>query len=204
MRGKAAFVLLFLFGMIWEFGCQKGPSLPILGPYEREDGQKKFHPVRPFRLLNQDSTIVTENSFQDRLRVVDFFFLSCPSICPQVQAQMLRIRAAFPDEDRLTLVSHTIDPKRDTVAALAHYAHNLGVTSAERWQFLTGDRDLLFQLADDHFNIVVEDASAPGGFDHTGRIVLIDQAGYIRSFGNGMNPPSIDTLIVDIRQLLQE
>jgi protein SCO1/2 len=176
----------------------------VLGPYDRIEGKKNFHPVSPFSLLNQDSNIVTENSFPGKLRVVDFFFLSCPSICPKVQAQMLRIREAFPEEDRLTLISHTIDPKRDTVAALAHYARNLGITEAERWQFLTGDRDLLFHLADDHFNIVVKDASAPGGFDHTGRIVLIDKEGYIRSFGDGLNPASIDTLMLDIQQLLEE
>ena len=87
---------------------------------------------------------------------------------------------------------------------MAHYATNIGIDRADKWQFLTGDRDLLYQLADDHFNIVFEDASAPGGFDHSGRIVLIDKKGYIRSYANGTNPASVDTLIQDIHQLLRQ
>lgn len=163
-----------------------------------------FHPVRDFRLFNQDSALVTEENFLGKIRVVDFFFTSCPTICPKVQGQMLKIKDIFQQEKEVVLISHTIDPKRDNTTKLANYATNIGVNQAEKWQFLTGDRDLLYQLADDHFNIVVEDASAPGGFDHTGRIVLIDKKGYIRSYANGTNPASVDTLIQDIHQLLRQ
>jgi protein SCO1/2 len=189
---------------LWGSSCQPKEPLPVLGPYEKVNGEKIFHPVRDFHLLNQDSVVVTNATFEDKIRVVDFFFISCPTICPKVQAQMLKIYGIFEEEKEVVLISHTIDPKRDNVAALAHYATNIGIDHADNWQFLTGDRELLYQLADDHFNIVVEDASAPGGFDHTGRIVLIDKKGYIRSYGNGTNPASIDTLIQDIRGLLQE
>lgn len=160
--------------------------------------------MRDFQLFNQDSTLVTEKTFLGKIRVVDFFFTSCPTICPKVQGQMLKIKDVFQQEKEVVLISHTIDPKRDNAAKLAHYATNIGVEQSDKWQFLTGDRDLLYQLADDHFNIVVEDASAPGGFDHTGRIVLIDKKGYIRSYANGTHPASVDTLIQDIHQLLRQ
>jgi len=186
------------------FSCQPADTLPVLGPYEKINGEKVFHPVRDFRLLNQDSAFVTNATFLGKIRIVDFFFISCPSICPKVQAQMLKIQDVFQQEKEVVLISHTIDPKRDNVAAMAHYATNIGVDQPEKWQFLTGDRELLYQLADDHFNIVVEDAYAPGGFDHSGRIVLIDKKGYIRSYANGTNPASVDTLIQDIHQLLRQ
>jgi protein SCO1/2 len=186
------------------FSCQPADTLPVLGPYEKINGEKVFHPVRDFRLLNQDSVFVTNATFLGKIRIVDFFFISCPSICPKVQAQMLKIQDVFQQEKEVVLISHTIDPKRDNVAAMAHYATNIGVDQPEKWQFLTGDRELLYQLADDHFNIVVEDAYAPGGFDHSGRIVLIDKKGYIRSYANGTNPASVDTLIQDIHQLLRQ
>lgn len=198
---KYAFYIFLLLGL-FNSSCQSKEALPILGPYEKTNGKKVFHPVRDFRLFNQDSVAVTNATFQGKIRVVDFFFISCPSICPKVQAQMLKIQGTFQAEKEVVLISHTIDPKRDNVAAMARYAANIGVEGADRWQFLTGDRALLYQLADDHFNIVVEDDSAPGGFDHTGRIVLIDKKGYIRSYANGTNPASVDTLIQDIQQLL--
>ncbi len=196
------YIFCFSISVFLAISCQSADSLPILGPYEKVDGEKVFHPVRSFQLLNQDSLTVTEETFLGKIRIVDFFFISCPTICPKVQAQMLKIQERFSTEKDVVLISHTIDPKRDGVSALASYAKNIGVEQTDKWQFLTGDRALLYQLADDHFNIVVEDSSAPGGFDHTGRIVLIDKKGFIRSFGNGTNPASIDTLIQDIDQLL--
>lgn len=198
------FFYFLLLSVFFNSSCQPADALPILGPYEKVNGEKVFHPVRDFRFFNQDSAVVTNATFRGKIRVVDFFFISCPTICPKVQAQMLKIQGVFKEEKEVVLISHTIDPKRDNVAAMAHYATNIGVDRADKWQFLTGDRDLLYQLADDHFNIVVEDAYAPGGFDHSGRIVLIDKKGYIRSYANGTNPASVDTLILDILQLLHQ
>lgn len=200
---KYLFCFFLLSGLLC-YGCQPVAPLPVLGPYEKINGEKIFHPVRDFRLLNQDSAMVTNATFQEKIRIVDFFFISCPTICPKVQAQMLKIQGIFLQEKEVVLISHTIDPKRDNVSAMARYAANIGIDRTDKWQFLTGDRDLLYQLADDHFNIVVEDATAPGGFDHSGRIVLIDKKGYIRSYANGTDPASVDTLIQDIHQLLRQ
>ncbi|PSR12267.1 MAG: SCO family protein [Bacteroidetes bacterium] len=185
-------------------GCNRPDPLPVLGPYEKLDGNKIYHPVPDFQLLDQNGDTVSTASLKGKLRIVDFFFTSCPSICPKVQLQMLKIREAFPAEEQLVLLSYSIDPKRDTVERLLHYATNLGITDARKWHFLTGDRQQIYDLADDYFNIVVEDASAPGGFDHSGRIVLVDTAGYIRAYANGLNPASVDTLLEDIQQLLNK
>lgn len=182
--------------------CERKEPLPVLGPYEQLAGKKRYHPVSDFQLIDQYGNTFSQTAVRNKIRVVDFFFTSCPSICPKVQAQMLRIREKFPENEHLVFISHSIDTKRDTVEKLRHYAHNLGIEDGMNWYFLTGDKAQLYKLADDYFNIVVEDESAPGGFDHTGRIVLVDEQGYIRSYANGLNPQAIDTLISDIKLLL--
>lgn len=194
--------LLLIFVLL--ASCNNKEKLPILGPFERVAGEKRYHPVSDFELTDQYGRPFNQDSLMDKIRVVDFFFTSCPSICPKVQAQMLKIYETFTGIENLTLLSHTIDPKRDNVEKLRHYAHNLGIDEPAKWYFLTGDKDELYDLAGDYFNIVVEDESAPGGFDHSGRIVLVDEAGYIRSYANGLDPAAVDTLISDIWQLLDK
>ena len=197
-----SFLLLVITSTV--LACNKQDKLPILGPYEHVDSEKKYHPVPDFQLIDQYGNAFTQQAVTGKLRVVDFFFTSCPTICPKVQAQMLRIQEQFMNRDELVLLSHSIDPKRDTVEKLRHYAHNLGVEPGGNWFFLTGEKDEIYGLADDYFNIVVEDESAPGGFDHTGRIVLVDKDGFIRSYANGLNVAAVDTLMADILQLLDE
>ena len=190
----------FLF--VFLLACETQESLPILGPYEQLNGEKRYHPVADFELINQYGDKFNQASVRNKIRIVDFFFTSCPSICPKVQAQMLRIQEKFITHERLVFISHSIDTKRDTVERLRHYAHNLGIEEGMNWHFLTGDKDKIYDLANDYFNIVVEDASAPGGYDHTGRIVLVDEQGFIRSYANGLNPEAVDTLMMDIALLL--
>lgn len=196
--------LVLCSGLLAACGQNGEEAFPILGPFERVDGEKVYYPVRNFELLNQAGDTVRPNTLAGKYRIADFFFISCPTICPKLQAEMLRIHEAFAEDDRVVLLSHTIDPKRDSVKALAHYARNLGVTETERWHFLTGDRDSIYELADDYFNIAVIDPDAPGGFDHSGRITVVDPQGYIRTLANGLNKAEVDALIENTKQLLDE
>lgn len=100
-------------------------------------------------------------------------------------------------------LSHTIDPKRDTVEALKIYADNLDV-KASRWKFVTGQKDDIYDIADDYFSIAIENPDAPGGFDHSGRLILVDPGGRIRSFCNGTDPEDVDRFIQDIETLMLE
>ncbi len=186
------------------FQCNKNDDeLPILGPYERIDGQKHYYQVPDFQLYDQFGDTLTAATFENSLRIVDFFFISCPSICPKMQAEMQRINNAFFDKTQLQFISHSIDTKRDTIERLAKYANHLGVKKSDNWHFVTGQQDEIFDLADDYFNIVIEDASAPGGYNHSGRIVLVDKEGYIRAFANGLKPEEVSQLILKIEQLLK-
>lgn len=179
-------------------------TLPCLGnKVYTEDGDTICHTIPDFKFVNQDSQYVTNETFENKAYVVDFFFINCPTICPKVTKQMLRLHNHYMDEDRLLLMAHSIDPKRDSVARLAHYAKNLGVNS-EKWHFVTGEKDELYEIADDYFSVAIEDEDAPGGFNHSGRLILIDKDRQVRAFCDGTDSVSVSRFIGDINLLLNE
>ncbi len=193
--------------MTFLIGCNDQPPakkvLPILGNKEIVGKDTIYHSIPDFSFINQDSQIITNETFAEHAYVVDFFFISCPTICPKTTKQMLRIHDKFKDVDGINLLAHSIDPKRDTVGALKRYARNLGVT-ADKWHFITGDKYEIKEIADDYFSIVIEDPDAPGGYDHSGRLILIDKNRHIRSFCDGTDPGDVDRFIEDIQTLLDE
>mgnify|MGYP005837502691 CR=1 FL=1 len=176
-------------------------ALPYLGEQIVEDGKPKYHTIREFEYLDQDSNVINNKILSDCIYVADFFFTSCPSICPKVNRQMLKIYKEFENDDRVKLISFSLDPKRDNVERLKKYADNLNV-SAPRWHFLTGDKDFTLDLAADFFVTALEDEDAPGGFDHSGKIILVDKGGHVRSFCEGTDPESIPGFVKDIKKLL--
>lgn len=194
-------IILFAIGIV---SCKPAnEKLPYLGNKKVENGKEILHKIRPFSFLNQDSVIINNDSLKDVVYIADFFFVSCPSICPKVAKQMLRLHDAFKDNPNVKLVSFTIDPKRDSVGRLAEYAANLEV-KADKWLFLTGDKYTTLELADDYFVSALEDPSAPGGFDHSGKIILVDKKGHVRSFCEGTEAETIPKFIEDVKLLLKE
>lgn len=193
---------ILITGVLFFFGCkEKETELPYLGQVQTENGQEKHHTVGTFRYLNQDSIWVDNASLSDYVYVADFFFTSCPSICPKVTKEMMRIHDAFRNEPMVRMVSFTIDPKRDDVQKLKLYADNLGIDQS-KWWFLTGDKDATLELANTFFVAALEDPDAPGGFDHSGKIVLVDKEGHVRSFSEGTDPGTTPKLIGDIQWLV--
>lgn len=178
-------------------------ELPIIGNHDIDPntGDTTYHTIPAFSFVDQDSQVVNNSTFNGRAYVADFFFTSCPTICPKVKQQMLRIYDRFENDDRLLLLSHTIDTKRDSVARLKEYADGLAVSS-DKWHFVTGDRDDIYDIANDYLSIAREDPDAPGGFDHSGWVILVDKNGHIRSFANGTVAEKMDELIEDIDWLL--
>ncbi|MBK8878268.1 MAG: SCO family protein [Haliscomenobacter sp.] len=178
-------------------------ALPILGNSEIVNGDTIYHQVRDFSFINQDSQEVNNATFEGKAYVVDFFFISCPTICPMVNKQMLRVYDRFKDDDRLLLLAHTIDTKHDTIPRLKQFAQNLGVSN-DKWIFVTGVKDSIYSIANDYFSIAIEDPEAPGGFDHSGRLILVDKNRHVRSFCDGTDPESVDRFMKDIEVLLKE
>ena len=196
-----AFLALLATGML---SCNSEPEpLPVLNKQVEKDGEMQPRQIPPFSFVNQDSQRVSNATFADKAYVADFFFTSCPTICPIMTRNMLKIYRQFERDSRLLLLSHTIDPARDTIGQLRRYAKNIGVSS-DKWHFVTGKQDSLYAIADDYFNVVVEDSTLPGGFDHSGRLVLVDTQGHIRAYCNGTNDEEVQQFIKDIQRLLHE
>ena len=198
--------LLLLGAALLLVGCNLNrtpEALPILGNSEIVNGDTIYHQVRDFSFINQDSQEVNNATFEGKAYVVDFFFISCPTICPMVNKQMLRVYDRFKDDDRLLLLAHSIDTKHDTIPRLKQFAQNLGVSN-DKWIFVTGVKDSIYSIANDYFSIAIEDPEAPGGFDHSGRLILVDKNRHVRSFCDGTDPESVDRFMKDIEVLLKE
>ncbi|MDG2450661.1 MAG: SCO family protein [Saprospiraceae bacterium] len=191
--------------LVVTFSCNTQPKeLPIIGFQETlDDGTIKYHTIPPFSFVNQDSLKIENDSFKNKIYAADFFFTSCPSICPKVMKQMVRIADSQENNEKFRLVSHTIDPKRDTHEVLKIYADNLGIDQS-KWHFLTGQKDELLDMADEYYVAAYEDPTAPGGFDHSGKILLIDTKGHIRAFCDGTDPDDVTQFIKDIDVLMAE
>ncbi|MEO9869324.1 SCO family protein [Ekhidna sp.] len=179
-------------------------SLPYLGNTIYEENDTIYHTIQDFELVDQDSSTVTNETFNNKLYVADFFFTSCPTICPKMKAQMLRVYSKFEDNDKVMILSHTIDPTYDTVGLLKDYADRLGVSS-DKWKFVTGDQDYIYDLAEkSYISLADEDSNAPGGFVHSGAFLLVDKDRRIRGFYDGTVPEQVDVLMNDIDKLLKE
>ncbi len=196
------------------YGCGTSNSdqtLPILG--EREvvertvNGQTVADTIYPtvpdFIFTNQDSQKVTNQTFTGKIYVTDFFFTTCPTICPKMKSQMLRVYEQYKDNPQVMLLSHTINPQHDTVAVLKEYADRLSVT-APKWNFVTGQKDSIYDIAQRYMVTAMEDKAEAGGFVHSGAFVLVDENRHIRGIYDGTVAEEVDKLLKDIPVLLKE
>jgi protein SCO1/2 len=197
--------LLFAF-VAFLSGCSKKEEhkLPILGSREVEGNDTVYHTIAPFRFVDQDSSIVTNETFKDKIYVADFFFTSCRTICPIMKTQMVRVYDSIQNDNDVLLLSHTIDPKYDTVALLHDFAERLGVKS-NKWHFVTGSQDSIYKIAQtSYFATALEDKTEPDGFIHNGAFLLIDKERRIRGKYDGTKEDDVNRLLEDIKKLRKE
>jgi len=181
--------------------------------------------IPSFSFYNQDSLLITEQDLKGKVYVIEFFFTSCPTICPVMSKNLVEVQNQFLDNDAFGIASFSIDPEHDSPEVLKNYADHYGIIDLD-WHLLNGPVDQVYELANAGFNIYAqEQADVPGGFEHSGLFALIDKDGFIRSrrdeFGNpivyyrgsidlneGVNDfgetQQIDILIQDIKKLLNE
>lgn len=167
-----------------------------------------------FSLINQDGKTITQEDYKGKVYVVEFFFSTCPTICPIMNRNMKLIQDSFASNANFGIVSITINPENDTPEVLKAHADQLGLKGMN-WHFLTGDQKYIYNIAQKGFNLYVgENKKANGGFEHSGMFALIDKEGNIRcrkdDFGNpivyydGLKPEGIKQIKQDISKLLAE
>ncbi len=150
------------------------------------NGKKRRVPS--FEFINQDSLLISNADYEGKVFVAEFFFTSCPSICPIMNKNLVEIQNEFANADNFGIASFSITPEYDTPMVLKEYAERYGINDLD-WHLMTGDQEKIYKLANEGFNIfAAEMPDAPGGFEHSGLFALIDKNGYIRSrvdkFGN--------------------
>lgn len=162
----------------------------------------EFHKIPDFELFNQLGDTVTQNTFEDKIYVTNFFFTSCPGICPQMASNMVKVQEEFLNDSDILLLSHSVMPTTDSVSALKQYAKNHGVLD-NKWNLVTGDKNEIYALGRDQY-FVENDLGEPKNIDdflHTENFLLIDKNKHIRGIYNGLNRASIAQLITDIKAL---
>ena len=180
-------------------------ELPILGERYVDDNQDTvYHSIADFAFVNQVGDTIRKEDMAGKIYVADFFFTSCPTICPVMKKEMLRVYEQFKGDPNFRILSHSIDPSHDTQAVLKDYAEKLGVPDAATWNFLTGDQEKILEIGQtSYLTTTMADDMEPGGFLHSGAFLLVDQQGRIRGVYDGTKTDQVDRLLADIQKLLK-
>lgn len=212
--------LLFTFSLI--LGCEgklenRSNNMVTHLPYYKDasftpywivpdsDEEKEFHKIPDYKLINQNGDTITQETFKNKIYVTDFFFTSCPGICPQMTDNMWQLQDHFSDDSEILLLSHSVTPVKDSVPALKLYADRNKIEH-NKWHLVTGDRAEIYDLGRNHY-FVENDVNEPKNIDdflHTENFLLIDKNKHIRGIYNGLNRASIAQLIEDIKILKRE
>ena len=208
MKNKSYIGISFI---ILIFGIWAVPK--IIAKFQKSD-LVEIGPVPEFKLTNQDNTIISDKDYLGKVYVVEFFFTTCPTICPKMNQNMLQLQDAFYGNPNFGIASITIDPAKDTPQVLKDHADLLGVKHYN-WHFLTGDKEYIYSLANKGFNLYAgENNKVAGGFEHSGLFALVDKEGKIRCrkdtqgnpilYYDGLEPSGVEAIKEDIKKLLDE
>ena len=165
---------------------------------------KKFHKISNFNLVNQNGNNISQEFYHNKIYVADFFFTTCPSICPIMTNNMLKVQEKIKNDPNILIVSFSVDPKTDSVAQLKRYAKEKGVDDL-KWNLLTGDKRQIYDLARKSFFVAeIDKDSDSNDIIHTENFVLVDPDKRIRGFYDGTNLDEIKNLISDLSLLKGE
>lgn len=179
-------------------------TLPVLNRFTVNEGDTIYEQIPSFTFFNQDSVPFSSEQLKGKIYVVDFFFTSCPGICPVLTGQMKRLQELCNEIPDLMLVSFTVDPHRDTPSKLKQYGIHYRADFSN-WVFLTGPMDSIYHIGKQGYYLgMAKDDNEPGGYMHSGKFVLVDKQGLIRGYYDGTNANDVDRLVKDIRILRTE
>ncbi len=213
MKYSNTFIFLIFPVLLLISSCGNNKKLPIYGEREavttkNADGSTKvdtvYQTIPAFSFLNQDSVMITNEKFANKIYVADFFFTSCTSICPVMHRNMKTLYDQYLDNPEVMFLSHTIDFKYDKPSVLQKYAKKLGVYG-DKWQFVYGAKEEVYTLAEKSYLVaVMEDATNRDGYVHQGWLVLIDKFKRIRGAYDGTDDKAVEQLGKDMKILLAE
>ena len=204
-------MIVFSAIVISSFYFMKKPvkNLPIYSPSmiskelvaEEIQFVKKYHKIKDFSLLNQNGHKITEEDYNNKIYVADFFFTTCPTICPIMTENMGYLQNKLIDNPEILLVSFSVTPEIDSVQQLKKYALEKNVIDS-KWNLLTGNKKEIYHLARKSYLVAKNDGDG-GKYDmiHTENFVLVDKEKRIRGFYDGTNQSEMDKLLNDIRIL---
>lgn len=163
--------------------------------------KKKYHTIADFSLTNQNGETITQENYKDKIYVADFFFTTCPTICPIMTKNMAEIQNAVLDDPEVMLLSHSVTPVIDSVPQLKKYALEKGVVDS-KWNLVTGEKKQIYELARKSYLAVKTDGDG-GPYDmiHTENFILVDKERRIRGFYDGTNREEIHKLLEDLKVL---
>ncbi len=168
-----------------------------------EDGKTRidtlYRTIKPYTATTQNGQPFSSESLKGKLYVAEFFFASCPGICPKMNDNMMKVQKEFLNDDVVKIISFTIDPERDSISALKKYAEEKGAIPG-KWTFLrTNTQQEVFDLGRNEFGLTTQNGDGgPGDFEHSDKFVLVDGNGHIRGYYNGTDSASINNLMGDI------
>lgn len=147
--------------------------------------------VPPFSFVNQNGDTISNKNYEGKVYVVEFFFTTCPTICPRMNRNLVQIQNTFANSKDFGVASFTINPEHDTQEVLKAYAENYGIINPN-WHLMTGEQEAIYALANVGFNIYAgENPNVDGGFEHSGNFALIDKNGFMRSRQDAFGNPKI-------------
>lgn len=164
---------------------------------------RKYHTIADFSFTNQNGKTITQEDYKDKIYIADFFFTTCPTICPIMTKNMAAIQAKIIDNPEVLLLSHSVTPQIDSVAQLKKYAVEKGVVDA-KWNLITGPKKDIYEIARKSYLAVKTDGDG-GPFDmiHTENFILVDKERRIRGFYDGTKMEDIEKLLEDLNVLQQ-
>lgn len=203
----AILLLPSLFYLFLYTGANNYRTLPIYGAKEVSPDNPKdtiYHKIPDFQLTNQNGEIFSSEDLKGKIYVADFFFVTCPTICPKMTTHMLELQKHFYDLEDFHLVSFTVNPEHDSVEVLKNYAENVRAMD-DVWDFLTGPKEDIYQLGYEGYLVnAMEDDASPGGFLHSQWLVLVDKKGRIRGYFDGTSTTETNNLMDAIEILFKE
>jgi protein SCO1/2 len=168
--------------------------------------EKSFHKIPDFKLFNQLGDTISQKTFQDKIYITDFFFTTCPGICPKMTGNMQKVQEEFINDSDVLILSHSVMPTTDSIPMLKEYAKNYDIID-NKWHLVTGDKKEIYDLGRNHYfveNDLGDEVKDINDFLHTENFLLIDKKKHIRGIYNGLNRASIAQLIIDIKTLQKE